>query len=149
MLFGGATRWIATAPGKKKITPRPGRGWTTTPTARRNRPRTLLHPARPLESCPQEQSKFLELLGLINFRILSGHSLYIEVSGAVYKILYGCYWRSVFTGAEHYYLRCDRVADGVWIEGNVAPSKVDLAIRYTDAGWLVKGHSLKLMVHGD
>jgi hypothetical protein len=111
--------------------------------------RTLLNPARIVESCPQEQSRLLELLGLINFRILSGHSLYIEVSGAVYKILYGCYWRSVFTGAEHYFLRCDRVADGVWIEGNIAPSKVDLAIRYTEAGWLVKGHSLKLMVHGD
>jgi hypothetical protein len=101
------------------------------------------------EEPPREQSKLLELLGLINLRILSGQNLYIEVSGAVYKILYGCYWRSVFTGAEHYFLRCDRVADGVWIEGHVAPSKVDLAIRYTDAGWLVKGHSLKFMVHGD
>ncbi|HKQ53381.1 MAG TPA: hypothetical protein VJT74_13485 [Pyrinomonadaceae bacterium] len=101
------------------------------------------------EEPPREQSKLLELLGLINLRILSGHNLYIEVGGAVYKILYGCYWRSVFTGAEHYFLRCDRVADGVWIEGHVAPSKVDLAIRYTDAGWLVKGHSLKFMLYGD
>jgi hypothetical protein len=136
-------------PWKEKNHPAPGAWLDDNSPCSEEPPRTLLNPARPLESCPQEQSKLLELLGLINFRILSGHSLYIEVSGAVYKILYGCYWRSVFTGAEHYFLRCDRVADGVWIEGNVAPSKVDLAIRYTDAGWLVKGHSLKLMVHGD
>ena len=136
-------------PWKDKNHPAPGAWLDDNSYYPEESPRTLLNPARTLESCPQEQSKLLELLGLINFRILSGHSLYIEVSGAVYKILYGCYWRSVFTGAEHYYLRCDRVADGVWIEGSVAPSKVDLAIRYTDAGWLVKGHSLKLMVHGD
>ncbi|HWT02785.1 MAG TPA: hypothetical protein VN256_21230 [Pyrinomonadaceae bacterium] len=136
-------------PWKGKDYPAPG-AWRDDDSPRSEEPpRALSHPARPLESLPQEQSKLLELLGLINFRILSGHSLYIETGGAVYKILYGCYWRSVFTGAEHYFLRCDRVADGVWIDGNVAPSKVDLAIRYTDAGWLVKGHSLKFMVHGD
>jgi hypothetical protein len=137
-------------PWKGKDHPAPG-AWRDDDSFRPEPPprAKLLNPARTLESCPQEQSKLLELLGLINFRILSGHSLYIEAGGAVYKILHGCYWRSVFTGAEHYFLRCDRVADGVWIEGNVAPSKVDLAIRYTDAGWLVKGHSLKLMVRGD
>jgi hypothetical protein len=98
---------------------------------------------------PLDQSKLLELLGLINYKILSGHSLYIEVNGAAYKILYGGYWRSVFTGAEHYFLRCDEVADGMWIEGTVARSKVDLAISYTEAGWLVKGHSLKFVLYRD
>jgi hypothetical protein len=102
-----------------------------------------------VDSGPREQSKLLELLGLINFKILSGHNLYIEVNGAVYKILYGGYWQSVFTGVEHYFLRCDEVADGMWIEGSIAPGKVDLAIRYSDAGWLVKGHSLKFMVYRD
>lgn len=137
-------------PWKGKDHPAPGAWLDDDPACPEQSPRAkLLNPARTLESLPLEQSKLLELLGLINFRILSGHSLYIEVSGAVYKILYGCYWRSVFSGTEHYFLRCDRVADGVWIDGDVAPSKVDLAIRYTDAGWLVKGHSLKLMVHGD
>ena len=136
-------------PWKGKEHPAPG-AWRDDDSPRPlESPRALSTPALPAESCPREQSKLLELLGRINFRILSGHSLYIEVGGSVYKILYGCYWRSVFTGTEHYFLRCDRVADGVWIEGDVAPSKVDLAIRYTDAGWLVKGHSLKLMVHGD
>jgi hypothetical protein len=136
-------------PWKGKEHPAPGAWREDNPPRPEESPRALSHPARPVETCPREQSKLLEMLGLINFRILSGHSLYIEVSGAVYKILYGCYWRSVFTGAEHYFLRCDRVADGAWIEGHDAPSKVDLAIRYTDAGWLVKGHSLKLMLRGD
>lgn len=136
-------------PWEGKEHPAPG-AWRDDDSPRPEEPkRALSNPARPAESCPREQSKLLELLGLINFRILSGHSLYVEVGGAVYKILYGCYWRSVFTGTEHYFLRCDRVADGVWIEGHDAPSKVDLAIRYTDAGWLVKGHSLKLMLRGD
>ena len=37
------------------------------------------------ELSPQDQSKLLELLGLINFKILSGDSLYLEVDGARYK----------------------------------------------------------------
>ena len=102
-----------------------------------------------VDSGSQEPSKLLELLGLINYKILSGRRLYIEVNGAVYKIRYGGYWRSVFTGVEHYFLRCDEVADGMWIDGSVAPSNVDLAIRCTAAGWLVKGHSLKFMLYRD
>jgi hypothetical protein len=134
-------------PWKGKAHPAPGAWRDDNSPCPEDAPRALLNPARNLESRPLEQSKLLELLGLINLRILGGHNLYIEVGGAVYKILYGCYWRSVFTGAEHYFLRCDRVADGVWIEGHVAPSKVDLAIRYADGGWLVKGHSLKFMAY--
>lgn len=111
--------------------------------------RTNLNAIGTIDASPRDQSRLLELLGLINFKILSGHSLYLEVHGVVYKILYGGYWRSVFTGAEHYFLRCDAVADGMWIEGGVASSRVDLAIRYTDAGWLVKGHSLKFMLYRD
>jgi hypothetical protein len=110
---------------------------------------TLLHSVRTVNASPLDQSKLLELLGLINYRVLSGHSLYIEVNGAVYKILYSGYWRSVFTGVEHYFLRCDEVADGMWLEGGLASSKVDLAISYTDAGWLVKGHSLKFILYRD
>jgi hypothetical protein len=100
-----------------------------------------------ITSGPREQAGLLELLGLINYRILSGHSLYIEVNGAIYKILYGGYWRSVFTGVEHYFLRCDELAEGKWLEGCADSSRVDLAILQTSAGWLVKGRSLKFMAY--
>jgi hypothetical protein len=98
---------------------------------------------------PLAQSKLLELLGLINFKILSGDSLYLEVDGAVYKVLYGVYWRSVFTNAEHYLLRCEEIAGRMWMEGSSTPSEVDLAIRYTQDGWIVKNCSLKFMVYRD
>lgn len=98
---------------------------------------------------PRQQSKLLELLGLINFKILSGDSLYLEVDGARYKILYGVYWRSVFTGAEHYLLRCNEITDGMWVEGCGAASQVDLAIRYTEGGWIVKDCSLKFIAFRD
>ena len=94
----------------------------------------------------QDQSKLLELLGLINFKILSGDSLYLEVDGARYKVLYGVYWRSVFTGEEHYLLRCSEITEGMWIEGCGLPSEVDLAIRYKEGGWIVKDCSLKFIV---
>lgn len=72
----------------------------------------LLSPSRSLEFTPsaQDQSKLLELLGLINYKILCGNILYVESGGIVYKIRYGVYWRSVFTGAEHYLLKCEETA---------------------------------------
>ena len=94
----------------------------------------------------QDQSKLLELLGLINFKILSGDSLYLEVDGARYKVLYGVYWRSVFTGEEHYLLRCSEITEEMWIEGCGLPSEVDLAIRYKEGGWIVKDCPLKFIV---
>lgn len=97
----------------------------------------------------QDQSKLLELLGLINFKILSGNSLYLEVDGMVYKILYGVYWRSVFTGAEHYILRCNEITAGMWIEDRDATGEVDLVIRCTEGGWIVKDCSLRLIACRD
>ena len=46
----------------------------------------------------KEQTLILDLLGRINYKIISGNRVYIEVGGVVYKTLYGGYWRSVFTG---------------------------------------------------
>src|SRR5262249_30606329 len=57
----------------------------------------------------REQSRLLDLLGRINYRILSGNKVYVEVGGVVYKTLYGGYWRSVFTGIQHYLLRCEEI----------------------------------------
>jgi hypothetical protein len=88
----------------------------------------------------REQCRLLDLLGRINYRILSGNRVYVEVGGVVYKTLYGGYWRSVFTGIEHYLLRCEQVSSAVWKEET--PTAVDLPIAYSNGGWTTSGHSL-------
>jgi hypothetical protein len=40
--------------------------------------------------------------------------VYVEAGGVVYRTLYGGYWRSVFTGIEHYLLKCEKVSGSVW-----------------------------------
>src|SRR5215472_9370331 len=98
--------------------------------------------------CPdaRERSRLLRLLGLINYRILCGSKVYIEVGGTVYKTLSGLYWRSVFTGVEHYLLRCEEVSGGIWTEGSSAVDLVDLPIVNTRDGWSAQGHSLMFML---
>src|SRR2546422_10702800 len=49
----------------------------------------------------REQSRLLHLLGLINYRILTGKKVYIEVGGIVYKTLYCGFLCRVFYGAIH------------------------------------------------
>ena len=95
----------------------------------------------------QDQSAILELLGRINYRILSGKKVYIEVGGVVYKTLYGGYWRSVFTGIEHYLLRCVQVS--VWNEGPDTARVIDLPIAYSREGWTAKGHSVSFVLSQD
>ena len=95
----------------------------------------------------REQCRLLDLLGRINYKILSGNRVYVEVDGVVYKTLYGGYWRSVFTGIEHYLLRCEQVSGNVWSEEYKAP--VDLPIAYSDNGWTARGHSLSFILNRD
>lgn len=97
----------------------------------------------------REQTRLLHLLGLINYRILKGNRVYIQVGGAVYKTLYGCYWRSVFTGVEHYLLRCQEISGGMWAEGSSALGMIDLPISHTKDGWTAQGHSLMFMLNRD
>jgi hypothetical protein len=88
----------------------------------------------------REQCRLLDLLGRINYKILSGNRVYVEVDGVVYKTLYGGYWRSVFTGIEHYLLRCEQVS---WSgEGDAS---IDLPIAYSSKGWTARGHSLSVI----
>lgn len=94
----------------------------------------------------KEQCRVLELLGKINYRILTGNRVYIEVGGTVYRTLYGGYWRSVFTGIEHYLLRCEQVSDGAWSNNS---SAVDLPIAYSKDGWTASGHSLSFIINRD
>ena len=97
----------------------------------------------------RDQSRLLELLGLINYKILAGNRVYFEVGGVVYKTLYGGYWRSVFTGVEHYLLKCQAVSGSVWTEGSDAVDLVDLPIAHTREGWTAQGHSVMFMLNRD
>jgi hypothetical protein len=94
-----------------------------------------------------EQTRVLELLGHVNYKIIKGNRVYVEVGGVVYKTLYGGYWRSVFTGVEHYLLRCEQVSGSVWAEEEtVAAKAVDLPIAYSNDGWTASGYSLSFML---
>jgi len=93
----------------------------------------------------RDQCRLLDLLGRINYRILSGNRVYVEVEGVVYKTIYGGYWRSVFTGIEHYLLRCERVSSAAWADESSKP--VDLPIAYSTAGWTTSGHSLYFLLN--
>ena len=97
----------------------------------------------------RDQSRVLEMLGRINYKILSGNRVYLEVGGVVYKTLYGGYWRSVFTGVEHYVLRCEEISSSIWAEGSGTMVVVDLPIVYSNDGWTARGHSLAFMLSRD
>ena len=95
----------------------------------------------------REQCRLLDLLGRINYKILSGNRVYVEVDGIVYKTIYGGYWRSVFTGIEHYLLRCEQVSGSAW--GKDDDTSIDLPIAYSNAGWTARGHSLSFILNRD
>jgi hypothetical protein len=95
----------------------------------------------------QDQSAILDLLGQINYRILSGSRVYLEVGGVVYRALYGGYWRSVFTGIEHYLIRCQQISGSIWNEDT--PEVIDLPIVYSREGWSAQGHSLAFVLYRD
>jgi len=109
-------------------------------------------PGSPSASNPNvfDQCRLLDLLGRINYKIISGKRVYVEVDGVVYKTLYGGYWRSVFTGIEHYLLRCEQVSGNAWRDvtgdGN---SSIDLPIAYSKEGWTARGHSLSFILNRD
>ena len=97
----------------------------------------------------RERSRLLHLLGSINYKIITGTRVYIEVGGVVYKTLWGLYWRSVFTGVEHYLLRCQQISGSIWSEESTAVDMIDLPITRTNEGWTAKGHSLMFMLNRD
>ena len=104
--------------------------------------------AEPSQAHPdvRDQTRVLELLGRVNYKIIKGAKVYIEVDGVVYKTLYGGYWRSVFTGIEHYLLRCEQVSGSIWAEDSLTRVAVDLPIAYSNEGWTASGHSLSFML---
>lgn len=106
-------------------------------------------PNRDGNPSPRDQTRVLELLGHINYKIVQGKRVYVEVDGVVYKTLYGGYWRSVFTGVEHYLLRCEQVSGSVWAKDDHDDWIVDLPIAYSDHAWTTNGHSLSYMLSRD
>jgi hypothetical protein len=93
----------------------------------------------------REQSRLFDLLGRINYKILTGNKVYIQAGGVVYKTIYGGYWRSVFTGVEHFLLRCEEIQTPIWLQDQVN-SFVDLPISYSNGGWTANGHSLSFIL---
>ncbi len=97
----------------------------------------------------RDQSRLLDLLGRINYKILKGSSVYIQVGGVVYKTISGLYWRSVYTGVEHYLLRCQEVSWSVRNETESEVDIVDLPITHSRSGWTANGQSLMFMLNRD
>ena len=111
----------------------------------------LLYSAPPEGAVPAatEQSRLFDLLGKINYKILQGSDVYLQVSGAAYRVLYGVYWRSVYTGAQFWGLRCAEIADGMWREESAARARIDLPLRYTKNGWMIETQSLRFLLYDD
>lgn len=99
------------------------------------------------EPSANDQSRLFDLLGRIDHRVLAGKPLYIQARGMVYKVLYGVYWRSIYSGTQYWGLRCEEVADGVWMDGPLPAAKVDMPICYTSEGWVVEDQSLKFLLY--
>ena len=104
------------------------------------------HQTRVATPTPREQTRILELLGSINYRIFQGKRVYLEVDGVVYKTLYGGYWQSVFTGVDHYLLKCEQVSGSPWAEDERDDWIVDLPIAYLNHAWTTNGHSLSYIL---
>ena len=100
-------------------------------------------------ACATEQSRLFDLLGRINYVVLRGDGLYLQAGGSVYRVLYGAYWQSVFSGEQHWELRCEELGQGVWAEGHDPIVFVDLPLRYTKHGWVIEVESLFCLLYGD
>jgi len=112
----------------------------------------LIEPGEPStyrNATAREQSRLMDLLGRINYKILTGNRVYVEVGGVVYKTLYGGYWRSVFTGMEHYLLRCEQIHGALWTETDEDAQIVDLPIAFSKDGWVASGQSLSFILSRD
>jgi hypothetical protein len=97
----------------------------------------------------RDESLLFDLIGKIDHKILQGVAVYIEVQGTAYKVLYGVYWRSIYSGIAYWGLRCEAIEKGMWAEGNQATDKVDIPICNTPEGWAVEGQSLRFLLYRD
>lgn len=102
-----------------------------------------------LEPAAVEQSHVFDLLGQINYKILQGHCVYLRACGMTYKVLYGVYWRSVFSGVQHWGLKCAAIRDGMWADEYLAAMHVELPLRFTKDGWVVEAETFQFLLRGD
>jgi len=96
-----------------------------------------------------DESRLFDLIGRIDHRVLQGHSFYIQIRGTAYKILYGVYWRSVYSGKQFWGLRCEEIERGMWADDDSDTNRIDLPISYTEDGWAVEEQSLQLLLNRD
>ncbi len=106
-------------------------------------------PTQSLTPDARDATKVFDLLGRVNYKIIAGNRVYVEVGGVVYKTLYGGYWRSVFTGIEHYLLRCEQVSDSIWAKEDSYASAIDLPVKFSPDGWTADGYSISFLLARD
>jgi hypothetical protein len=97
----------------------------------------------------REESLLFDLIGKIDHKILCGIAVYIEVQGIAYRVLYGVYWRSIYSGIAYWGLRCEQIEGGMWADGPTATNQVDIPICHTPDGWVVEGQSLNFLLYQD
>lgn len=97
----------------------------------------------------RDESYLFDLIGRIDHKVLQGCSLYIQIRGIAYKVLYGVYWRSVYSDEQFWGLRCEEIERGMWAEGNIDTNCIDLPIQYTEEGWTVEEQSLQYLLNRD
>lgn len=97
----------------------------------------------------RDESLLFDLIGKIDHKILQGVAVYIEVQGIAYKVLYGVYWRSIYSGIAYWGLKCEAIEKGMWAQGGQATDKVDIPICNSPEGWVVEGQSLKFLLYRD
>src|SRR5437868_2038588 len=97
----------------------------------------------------REESYLFDLIGRIDHKVLQGNALYIQIRGIAYKILYGVYWRSVYSDEQYWGLRCEEIERGMWADEISDTNCIDLPIRYTEEGWTVEEQSLQFLLNCD
>lgn len=97
----------------------------------------------------REESYLFDLIGRIDHKVLQGYSLYIQIRGIAYKVLYGVYWRSVYSDQQFWGLRCEEIERGMWADDEDDTTCIDLPIRYTEEGWTVEEQSLQFLLNLD
>ena len=97
----------------------------------------------------RDESYLFDLIGKIDHKVIQGYSLYIQIRGIAYKVLYGVYWRSVYSDQRFWGLRCEEIERGMWTEGSEETACIDLPIKYTEEGWTVEEQSLQFLLNKD
>lgn len=97
----------------------------------------------------RDESRLFDLISRIDHKVIQGYSFYIQIHGTAYKVLYGVYWRSVYSDEQFWGLHCEEIERGMWAETDSNTARIDLPIRYTDGSWTVEEQSLQFLLNQD